>query len=136
MDERTHFRTCPLCEATCGLAITIRGREVLAIRGDDDDVLSHGFICPKGPALAALDNDPDRLRRPMIRRGDTWQDVSWDDAFGEIDRHLPHGRQLGARRQRARGPACEHLVDQLAIDRNPAAGIQPEAELTCFIHLE
>jgi anaerobic selenocysteine-containing dehydrogenase len=97
MDERTHFRTCPLCEATCGLTITTRGREVTGIRGDDDDVLSHGYICPKGPALAALDSDPDRLRKPMIRRDSTWHEVGWDDAFAEIDRHLPrilgeHGR--------------------------------------------
>src|SRR5262245_19208155 len=78
MDERTHYRTCPLCEATCGLTITTRGREVTGIRGDDDDVLSHGYICPKGPALAALDSDPDRLRRPMIRRGSTRHEVGWD----------------------------------------------------------
>jgi anaerobic selenocysteine-containing dehydrogenase len=101
MDERTHFRTCPLCEATCGLAITTRGREVTGIRGDDDDVLSHGYICPKGPALAALDTDPDRLRAPMIRRDSTWHEVSWDDAFAEIDRHIPrilkdHGRDAVA----------------------------------------
>ncbi len=89
MNERTHFRTCPLCEATCGLAITTRGREITGIRGDDDDVLSHGYICPKGPALAALDTDPDRLRTPMIRRDSTWHEVSWDDAFAEIDRHIP-----------------------------------------------
>ncbi|HXJ32789.1 MAG TPA: molybdopterin oxidoreductase family protein [Candidatus Eisenbacteria bacterium] len=97
MDERTSFRTCPLCEATCGLAITTRGREVTGIRGDDDDVFSRGYICPKGPALAALDADPDRLRRPMVRRGTTWHEVGWDEAFAEIDRHLPaiikeHGR--------------------------------------------
>ena len=101
MDERTHFRTCSLCEATCGLTITTRGREVTGIRGDDDDVLSHGFICPKGPALAALDSDPDRLRKPMIRRGSTWHEVGWDDAFAEIDQHLPrilrdHGRDAVA----------------------------------------
>jgi anaerobic selenocysteine-containing dehydrogenase len=101
MDERTHFRTCPLCEATCGLAITTRGRAVTSVRGDDDDVLSHGYICPKGPALAALDSDPDRLQKPLVRRGSTWHEVGWDDAFAEIDRHLPrilttHGRDAVA----------------------------------------
>jgi anaerobic selenocysteine-containing dehydrogenase len=101
MEERTHFRTCPLCEATCGLAITTRGRQVTSIRGDDDDVLSRGYICPKGPALAALDTDPDRLRFPMIRRGSSWHEVDWDEAFAEVDRHLPriqkeHGRDAVA----------------------------------------
>jgi anaerobic selenocysteine-containing dehydrogenase len=101
MDERTHFHTCPLCEATCGLAITTRGREVVGVRGDDDDVLSHGYICPKGPAVAALDADPDRLRTPMIRRGDTWHEATWDEAFAEIDGRLTrilseHGRDAVA----------------------------------------
>ncbi len=101
MDAHTHFRTCPLCEATCGLAITTRGRDVIDVRGDDDDVLSHGYICPKGPALTALDTDPDRLRTPMIRRGSTWQEASWEDAFAEVDRHLTrilgeHGRDAVA----------------------------------------
>ena len=43
----THCRTCPFCEATCGLEIETEGREVVSVRGDADDVLSHGFICPK-----------------------------------------------------------------------------------------
>jgi len=96
-EHRTHYRTCPLCEATCGLAITTRGRTVEVIRGDADDVFSHGFICPKGPALRDLDADPDRLRAPQIRRGDTWASVGWNEAFAEVERRLTpviqaHGR--------------------------------------------
>src|SRR5262249_20050503 len=40
--ERVHYHACPLCEATCGLEIRTRGREVVAIRGDADDVFSQG----------------------------------------------------------------------------------------------
>jgi anaerobic selenocysteine-containing dehydrogenase len=85
----THYRTCSLCEATCGLEITTRGPEILGIRGDDRDPLSRGYLCPKGPALKHLHDDPDRLRQPMIRRGTTWTRVSWDDAFAEIAGRLP-----------------------------------------------
>jgi anaerobic selenocysteine-containing dehydrogenase len=97
----THYRTCSLCEATCGLEITTRGSEILGIRGDEQDPLSHGYLCPKGPALKHLHEDPDRLRHPMIRRGATWERVTWDDAFAEIDRRLPpivrqHGRDAVA----------------------------------------
>src|SRR5262245_37503342 len=97
----THYRTCSLCEATCGLEITTRGSEILAIRGDDADPFSGGYLCPKGPALKHLHDDPDRLRHPMIRRGTHWERVSWDDAFTEIDRRLPaiirrHGRDAVA----------------------------------------
>jgi anaerobic selenocysteine-containing dehydrogenase len=86
--ERTAFHTCPLCEATCGLAVTTRGREVTGIRGDDDDVFSRGFICPKAYALKELDADPDRLRTPLVRRGGRHEPATWSEAFAEIERRL------------------------------------------------
>ena len=86
--EVTQFRTCPLCEATCGLEITVRDGAVQRIRGDRDDVFSHGFICPKGSTLKQLHEDPDRLRTPLIRRGEGHVEATWDEAFAEIDRRL------------------------------------------------
>src|SRR3954468_2029874 len=62
-----HFRTCPLCEATCGLAIETSDGQVVKIRGDADDVFSHGFICPKAHGLKALHEDPDRLTTPLVK---------------------------------------------------------------------
>jgi len=99
--ERVHFHTCPICEATCGLEIRTRGREVVGIRGDADDVFSHGFICPKGYAVKELDADPDRLRTPLIKRGGRHVPASWDEAFAEIERRLmpiiaQHGRDAVA----------------------------------------
>jgi anaerobic selenocysteine-containing dehydrogenase len=102
-DRRTAFRTCPLCEAGCGLEITLRpradghGEEVTRIRGDLDDVFSHGFICPKGSTLGALHEDPDRLRMPLVRRDGELVEVSWDEAWAEVDRRFhevvaAHGR--------------------------------------------
>src|SRR3712207_9287833 len=61
----TALRICPLCEATCGLTLTISDGRVTGARGDKDDVFSKGFICPKGASFAELDNDPDRLTRPL-----------------------------------------------------------------------
>ncbi|MEE9413784.1 MAG: molybdopterin-dependent oxidoreductase [Acidimicrobiales bacterium] len=83
-----HFRTCPLCEATCGLEITTRGESVVRIRGDRDDVFSKGYICPKGSTLKQLHEDPDLLRTPLVRTGDGWAEVSWDEAFREIEERL------------------------------------------------
>ncbi|HXN61247.1 MAG TPA: molybdopterin-dependent oxidoreductase [Acidimicrobiales bacterium] len=87
-DRRTVFRTCPLCEATCGLELTLEGRTIVRVRGDRDDVLSRGFLCPKGAALRQLEADPDRVTEPQIRKGDKWYAVTWDDAFEEIDNRL------------------------------------------------
>jgi len=87
-ETRTTFRTCPLCEAMCGLAVETRDSEIVAVRGDRDDVFSAGYACPKGLALHSLHEDPDRLRQPQVRRADRWYEVSFDDAFGEIESHL------------------------------------------------
>ena len=91
------YATCPLCEATCGLEIETRDREIISIRGDVQDVFSHGYICPKAYSLKELHADPDCIRKPIVRRDDKWINVSWDEAFAEIERGLmpildEHGR--------------------------------------------
>ena len=94
-------RICPLCEACCGLSLTVAGSgaqaRVIAIRGDEQDVFSHGYICPKAVALKDLEDDPDRLRHPLIKRDGRFVEASWDEAHAEIARRLPpllaeHGR--------------------------------------------
>lgn len=85
---QTRLRICPICEATCGLAIEVQGREVRGIRGDEADVFSRGYVCPKGVALRELDADPDRLREPLVRRDGELVPASWDEAFEAIDRGL------------------------------------------------
>ncbi len=82
------FRICPLCEATCGLRIEVEGRQVARIRGDQEDVFSHGFLCPKAAALAELDADPDRLRSPLLRTEQGWNAVEWSEAWRRIEAGL------------------------------------------------
>jgi anaerobic selenocysteine-containing dehydrogenase len=94
----SHFRTCPFCEATCGLEVTVRDREVLSVRGDSQDVFSRGFLCPKGTGLKHLQEDPDRLRAPLVRGADgELHDATWEAALQVVhDRLTPildrHGR--------------------------------------------
>ena len=100
-----HRAACPLCEAGCGLEIglaaTDGGERVTRIRGDREDVFSHGFICPKGSTLKQLHEDPDWLRRPLVKRDGAFVEVGWDEAFAEVEsRLLPileeHGRDAAA----------------------------------------
>lgn len=101
-DERTVARTCPLCEAGCGLSVTVKGDEVTRIRGDLLDVFSHGYLCPKGSTLRQLHDDPDRLRQPLVRRGDRLEPATWAEAWEAVADGLgavieEHGRaSLGA----------------------------------------
>ncbi|GIF12934.1 molybdopterin oxidoreductase family protein [Actinoplanes teichomyceticus] len=85
---RTAYRTCPLCEAACGLELTVTGDSVTAARGDREHVFSHGFICPKGATFGRLADDPDRLRRPLIRRDGRHREATWDEAFAAVEAGL------------------------------------------------
>ena len=80
----THYRTCNLCEAMCGVEVEIDGDEVISVRGDERDVFSRGHVCPKSTALKDLYDDPDRLKQPVRRVGDRWEPMSWDEAFTEV----------------------------------------------------
>ncbi len=79
--QRVHHTTCPFCEALCGLKIATEGPQVLSIRGNPDDPLSKGYICPKSQALQDVHEDPDRLRTPMRRTDDGWEPMAWDEAL-------------------------------------------------------
>jgi len=80
-----HHRTCPLCESMCGLELHADDGRIGLIRGDRDDVWSKGYLCPKGTALGALHHDPDRITEPMVREGERWRSVTWDDAFARCE---------------------------------------------------
>lgn len=81
MSTRTAYRACNLCEAICGLAIEVDGSRIVSIRGDDDDPFSRGHICPKGVALRDIHEDPNRLRRPLRRDGDRWEEIGWEEGY-------------------------------------------------------
>ncbi|MER6258629.1 molybdopterin oxidoreductase family protein [Streptomyces sp900105245] len=82
--SRTALRICPLCEATCGLTLTLDGTRVTGARGDREDVFSKGFICPKGASFGAVDGDPDRLRTPLVRENGTLREATWEEAFDAV----------------------------------------------------
>lgn len=87
-ESRVVARQCQLCEAHCGVLVNVEGESVTRIEGNPDDVLSKGYICPKGTALWDLHADPERLRAPLVRVGDGFEEATWDEAFALIGRRL------------------------------------------------
>jgi len=83
----------------CGLEVQVTDGRVSRIRGDRDDVWSKGYLCPKGTALGALHHDPDRIRVPMIRTGDHWEEVDWDTRVRSL-RRAARRRDRAARHRR------------------------------------
>jgi anaerobic selenocysteine-containing dehydrogenase len=84
MSGHTAYRVCPICEANCGLEVTVEEERVIAIRGNENDKISLGHVCPKGVALMELRDDPDRVRTPMIRKEGKLVEASWEEAFAVI----------------------------------------------------
>ena len=85
----TVFATCSLCEATCGLKFEVESNRVVSVRPDDDDVFSHGYVCPKGIAIADIHHDPDRLRKPVRKNAaGEFEEISWDEAFDLVASRL------------------------------------------------
>ena len=81
---RIVHRSCPTCEASCGLRVEIdpEARRVLRIEGDPEDARSQGYLCPKAYAMKEIYEDPERLKRPIRKRPDgTWEELSWEDAL-------------------------------------------------------
>ncbi|MGA6206943.1 molybdopterin oxidoreductase family protein [Nocardia testacea] len=109
MTAETIARQCTLCEAHCGILVTVEDTKVTKVEGNPDDVLSKGYICPKATAMAGLHEDPDRLRTPVRRVGDAFEPIGWDEAF----------REIGSRLRRVRREHGPHSVGMYL--GNPAA---------------
>ena len=95
MSLETFRRSCPICEASCGIELTIdrAARRVVRVDGDTEDPRSRGYLCPKAYAMSAVFEDPDRVRRPLRRRGSDWDEISWDDALDTVAERLQQVRR-------------------------------------------
>ena len=77
-------RSCPICEASCGLRVHVdrEANTIERIEGDPDDFRSQGYLCPKAYGMKGVYEDPDRLRRPIRKRDDgSWEEIGWDEAL-------------------------------------------------------
>ncbi len=85
-----HVTYCRVCEALCGMVATVSGGKIVKVRPDRDNPHSRGHICVKGPALADVAYDEDRVTRPLKRIGGPgkFAPVTWDEALDDIATRL------------------------------------------------
>jgi len=89
--SRTQQTFCRICEATCGLTATLDGDRIVSLEPDADHVVSRGYSCIKGLRYHEIHHSPDRLRVPLKRVGERFEEITWEQALDEIGRKV---RQL------------------------------------------
>ena len=75
---------CRVCNAMCGLVVTVDGTTVSKVRGDESHALSRGYSCPKGRAIASLHHDERRLNHPLVRRNSVLEKTTWDSLLDDL----------------------------------------------------
>src|SRR3954467_9298723 len=83
-----HVSFCRICEPLCGMVATVEDGRIVKLRPDPDNPLSRGYACPKGIAMAEVQNDPDRVLYPLKRRRGGFERVGWDEALDDIGTRL------------------------------------------------
>ena len=92
---KKHYRVCNLCEAMCGLEIAHDGEKVVSVKGDPNDPLSKGSLCPKGALIHKIHEDPNRLKEPIMKNSKgEWEPIGWEKAFDIV------GEKINAIRQK------------------------------------
>ncbi|MEN8137575.1 MAG: molybdopterin-dependent oxidoreductase [Bacteroidota bacterium] len=117
--ERTPT-VCEVCFWNCaGWVYKDRDGNIQKIIGNEDDPNSNGRLCPRGTAGVGIYNDPDRLKKPMMRVGDPgkqeFKEVEWDEAFDYIVKKMnkikaEHGPEaMALMHHGTAGPHFKHL---------------------------
>ncbi len=90
MTTETIYRSCPTCEASCGLVLEVDrpARQVISIKGDPDNHRSRGYVCAKSQAFRYIYEDPERLTKPVKKVAGQWQEIGWEEALEETARRL------------------------------------------------
>ncbi|WP_062269109.1 molybdopterin-dependent oxidoreductase [Endozoicomonas arenosclerae] len=122
--SKTHFRTCHLCETMCGIAVEYEGDKILSIKGDPNDVLSKGNICPKATGLQDVHTDPDRLKAPIRKINGEWQEVSWEEAF-----EFTAEKIVSTQKEHGNNSVASYMGRSIAHNLGSLIGIAPLREM-------
>jgi len=80
---------CPLdCFDVCSVIATVENGHITRLDGDPTHPITQGFLCGKGRKLRDRMYASDRILQPQKRVGETWQTISWAQAYEEIAAHM------------------------------------------------
>jgi len=79
---------CPYCGVGCGINVYVKDNQIIKIKGDEESCVNKGFLCIKGKFAFEYVNSPDRLRKPLRRKNNDFEEISWKEAFETICENL------------------------------------------------
>lgn len=80
--------TCAQCDAGCSITGRIREGRVLKLEGNPDSAINRGKTCGLGQAGVQHHYNPDRVREPLLRKGDQGEAITWEKAYALIAEKL------------------------------------------------
>jgi anaerobic selenocysteine-containing dehydrogenase len=85
---------CALCSHNCGLRVDVEDGRIVAVRADETNPISHGYVCNKGFQIAHYAHHAQRVQHPLRRCGDgSFERITWEEAIAEIAEKLVALRQ-------------------------------------------
>jgi formate dehydrogenase major subunit len=76
--------TCPYCGVGCGLNLVVQDGKCVGVEPFKRSPVNEGKLCPKGATCWEPVHSPDRLTKPLIKKGDKFEEASWDEALDLI----------------------------------------------------
>ena len=76
--------TCPYCGVGCGLNLVVKGNTLVGVEPYKRSPINEGKLCPKGATCWESVQKPGRLTKPLIKKGDKFEEASWDEAIDLI----------------------------------------------------
>ena len=75
---------CRFCGTGCHIQVGVQEGKVVAVAGDKNAEVNKGLLCVKGYHVGAALYGKDRLTKPLLRKGDSYEEISWDAAIDVI----------------------------------------------------
>ncbi|MGD8974064.1 MAG: molybdopterin-dependent oxidoreductase [Desulfobacterales bacterium] len=92
--EKQIFTTCTRdCPDGCSIVVTLKDGKIVSHRADPRNSYTGSFLCVKGNNYLKRFSSPNRLLKPMRRKGNDFEPIAWDDALDLIAEKLTQTRK-------------------------------------------
>jgi len=79
-DVKETDTVCGFCGTGCNITLNVKDNKVIRVTSKPD-TWNEGWLCVKGRFGYTFINSPDRLTKPLIRKNDLLEEVSWEEAY-------------------------------------------------------